>query len=671
MAPAKMQSQVQCHNCQAGNLVGSPYCSRCGAPLGDSAPTAEHRAPNPAVIAVNMDPVVRFSPDGQDRALVKQTYERATPILTQGESVEYVATGKGGLAHAPDCAVITNKRVMLFRKKVLGKVDLDDCWWRDVSAAALYENKNGFNLKLDAIQGWTMSIENLPRTQASRMYDMAFQYSDRLQGTPRATANPPAESQEEAVPAPSQPAAVPAPAKPAWALSQEQRHVMAPGLEAPSTGGLSPLGMISNNSGGLDAQIAASAAPMPANYIPTPESVLQSILQSSGLEDGVPTRPMQWSAAFQAPAIADIQPITLTNSGPATDTEPHMRPLPPLTTLEKIAVFTPPSGPLSGDGTNRISSPLNSSPLPKSGPLYSLAALDEAALIGSLPDNSEIDLNNDQAGEASGDGDDTPVTGPLQAQQVAPETAQDLDVIGGLQRIALPTTPIDVSAPLAPIVTSGPLQAAGEGVPSAQPEPTQQATVMEWDEATPAPAAEVISLAQSELQPEPQQADDSEYDDFNNARPTAPMGSDDYLLPMPGSTASGPLLAASVDMDLDMEEIYRNMTAMATQRLESEAPSEFGDLPTRINLSLRDMPDGSTAGKRNSGALNRNGAYSDQTSSDETKGSKAAGSRSSSRSKANQDDPIAKMKQLKTMLDAGLITEDDYAAKKADILSRI
>jgi hypothetical protein len=161
---------------------------------------------------------------------------------------------------------------------------------------------------------------------------------------------------------------------------------------------------------------------------------------------------------------------------------------------------------------------------------------------------------------------------------------------------------------------------------------------------------------------------------FGNARPTAPMGAEDYLLPMPGSTSSGPLLAASVDMDSDLEELYRNTSAMATQRLDYAGQPDQDDLATRINLSLRNTPPAQPApGTRNSGGLGRTGANGGQASTDELKSARSSGSRGSSgsRSKANADDPIAKMKQLKTLLDAGLITEEDYATKKADILARI
>src|SRR5439155_1721977 len=101
--------------------------------------------------------------------------------------------------------------------------------------------------------------------------------------------------------------------------------------------------------GRQDGQVATPAAMSnpPADFVPTPESVLQSILQQSqAVQNGAPTRPMQFSAAaFQAPAVTEAQPVTFRE----TDTEPNMRPVPPMPTLEQIAVF---SGPLAFDHPN-------------------------------------------------------------------------------------------------------------------------------------------------------------------------------------------------------------------------------------------------------------------------------------------------------------------------------
>lgn len=631
MAPAKSSIQVHCRNCQAGNLPGSPYCSSCGAPLADA---KLHNAQSTGQLggSVVADPVVRFGADGQDRAIVKQMYERATSILTEGETIEYIATAHGGLGRAPDCAVATNKRVMLFRKKVLGKVELDDCWWRDVGAATLIETKSGMNLKLDAIQGWHLIVENLPKTQAVRVYDLAFEHGERLQamGKPANYINPeqtgPTQMAQVVPTSPNLTTSPPRFFVQAENPGQSAVHITQPGMS------------IDTHPAATNEQVTPIPPPVPANYIPTPESVLQSILQGAGLEEGLPTRPMQWSAAFQGPAVAEVQPVMLSEN--RMETDPKLRITPPLTTLERIAVFTQPSGPLSLDTGSRLSSHLTSSKL-ESGSLPSTPLLDHSMLFGSLADNEPPPVFAERVtGPTSGPLLRGPITADMDDAPV--EVAEIPEMSFADSVTVMPTSPILGSGHLASR-TSEPLAAAEADLEEAPVTADHEPVEVE------ASAPQSTSAIEAATAPE-----ETPYAPFNNAQPTSPIGTDDYHLPMPGSLASGPLLVAQGEMDEELEELYRTTSAMATQRLDYEAPVDT-DQQTRINLSLHNTPPmQATPANRISGGLNKGGSR--------TAGTGRAGAK---------DDPIAKMKQLKTLLDSGLITEDDYLAKKADILSRI
>ena len=327
MAQPKVPSQVLCPHCAAGNLQGSPHCSSCGSPLNG---IVERRTPSVwgavAEVPRVADPIALLVSDGQDRETVRQTYDRATSILTAGETIEYVAVARGGIGHSSDCAVATNKRLLLYRKKVLGKFELDDCYWRDVESLTLADVKGAANLVLHAIQGWNLLVENLPKSQAVRLHEVAIASSDRLRN---AAAKSGAQNAVSSIifsapqshlagPAPSRPLASPPSTPlirplimndvPAAATSPAMQL---PDQQPPSTGPRSP-------------STGPTAAPNAAYYIATPESVLQNILQSSALdseaEAGVPTRPMQWSAAaFQGPALADAQPITLSEQNMSSE----------------------------------------------------------------------------------------------------------------------------------------------------------------------------------------------------------------------------------------------------------------------------------------------------------------------------------------------------------------
>ncbi|MEO5952488.1 MAG: hypothetical protein ABIQ44_08505 [Chloroflexia bacterium] len=714
MAPVKNTVQVQCRNCGSGNQPGSPHCARCGAPFADAAASSVQQIQSFTQAAPSApvgDPVVTFGKDGQDRALVKQTYERAKAILTQGESIEYIATSYSGLGRAPDCAVATNKRVMLFRKKVLGKVELDDCWWRDVGAASLVETKNGINVKLDAIQGWHLILENLPRAQASNIYGLAFNYADHLQGQPRPMVNDYSDQHSASVPAPTQPS--PAPTMLTSRLASHPPSL--PNLGASPLITTTGLSNSAHNFDNPPVQSQAPAAPVPA-FIPTPESVLQSILQNSALaeleEHGVPTRPMQWSAAaFQAPAVLDVQPVVLTGNTPSQatnhnyshtniDTELQMRHLPPLTTLERIAVFTPASGPLSLESTPRLnanSMPLSSMPLRESVALQSSPMLDPASLLSQWSDSSDLQPVQDDVPYPQITDFATSLTN-LEAMPTEMSEEKWSVEVSANPDVAITTGPIS-SGPLNAMIAAEmqqgftPVEAVAHveeesaewTSPELQYEPDEPEMELESEQmpapvlAAPDPVQEVApefemqaELAQPALELEMPAISFGEqvqsgplYDPASaNIHPTAPMGVEDYMLPMPGSTASGPLLAAAGDMDDAMEDLYRNTSPMSTQRLDYDAHPEDADLATRINLTLHNTRPNQMIQPRNASGLNR-------TNTDELKAPRAASSRSSGSGRTKIDDPIAKMKQLKALLDAGLITEQDYSSKKGDILSRI
>jgi Short C-terminal domain len=814
MAQTKMPSQVSCPHCNAGNMQGSPHCSSCGSPLDIVVVPRAHTATSPRASAPRavVDPIALLSSDGQDRGIVKQMYERASVILTAGETIEYVAVARGSLGHTPDSAVATNKRLLLYRKKVLGKVELDDCYWRDMGGITLTDVKGGINLMLNAIQGWRLLVENLPKAQATKLHEVATGFSERLRNSAQSQdaqqeqSSPSAPSNEPSVvftPAQTE-SAVATPAMPSTPLilpsltPQFTAHLTSPAMRL---GEQTPAPAVPRNPG-----TGLTPTPNPAYSIPTPESVLQNILQSSAfdgdLEAGVPTRPMQWSAAaFQAPALAEAQPIVLrehdpdngsvvsANAGDDTgsnlsnsnssglhlgpeswnlhangsgnlgaggnghDTESQLRVAPPLTTLERIAVFSLPSGSLGHDISTRLSAPFDSEPLPVVDTGFHLVPRFPQATTqatGNFPNQEDQADNNNAiepqdssedplrvlAKKISGSLDDTlpfssaqlhTLNWSLDNTGVISDDAMDAQ---NTELISLMLGPDEMSGPLYPALsenstapdpqlvealeTSGP-QEGPEALVAV--EALEPATVLEAVEPQDAPEADAetatpvasvlndefisivgyadeslsvsrmpapsLSAPVSPISPISASLDDVDENeplfsmDSSNSHPTEPMGSVDDFLPVPGSMTSGPLLAASANMDREMEDGYTNASPMATQRLDYEHQMDPGDRPTSINLTMSSIPTPSNERERRVSGWRNSETPSGQaprTSGDDPKKPRGSGSSTFSRassSKSAAEDPIAKMKQLKAMLDAGFITDEDYATKKAEILSRI
>ena len=156
MTLIKAPFQTVCANCSVSNPLGAPYCSRCGAPIGKSPhpqPATSKISSKAAPASSYAEPYMRFVTDDQDATLVKQIYEKASIIMMNEEEVEYIGVGHKGVGHTPDCVVATSKRCILYRKKVLGKLELDDCFWRDVHDAQINPARHGVALILIQSRG--------------------------------------------------------------------------------------------------------------------------------------------------------------------------------------------------------------------------------------------------------------------------------------------------------------------------------------------------------------------------------------------------------------------------------------------------------------------------------------------------------------------------------------
>ena len=448
---------------------------------------------------------------------------------------------------------------------------------------------------------------------------------------------------------------------------------------------------------------------------------------------------------------------SLIADGKGHDTEPQLRIAPPLTTLERIAVFSLPSGSLGHDASGRLSSPLDIEPLPVVDAEFHLVPsfpADDMQDIGGFPTHEGRSEKNYGIDLASSEEDPLRVlakkiSGPL--DDILPFSSSQLQALDwsldntgviaddnldaqNTERISIMLGPDDVSGPLVPLVSANSTVPDPELVEGQAPENSQETIEAQAVNESPSDVIEVEAAsdlaapADIEAHPVPDvvepQVSTAATDEFisilgyadetlsvdhmaapplsapavppsvyttpyeeageneplfsldsANAHPTAPMGTVDDFLPVPGSMASGPLLAASSSMDQDTESGYKNASPMATQRLEYEHHIDPDDRPTSINLTMsnlsQELSERPISNWRN-GVGTSNPAS--RAAGEEPKKSRSNGSATSSRSssaKAPAEDPIAKMKQLKALLDAGLITDEDYASKKAEILSQI
>jgi hypothetical protein len=351
VAPLKIPLQVTCPNCQTGNLPGSPYCSRCGAPMDPQGQPS--RFSTGGLRSQEADFAKTFTSEGQDPALAKQVHDKASQILTNGEQIEYIATGNRVTVGAmPECAVATNKRLIVCRKKMLGKLELDDCSWRDVEDAVLSDGRHGWTLKVSTIQGWPLAVEALPEAQAIRLHEHAMKFSERLRnrlGQAAATNTqpvPPVQQSQETVPQLPDIAAV----------AQPIRQMPT----TPPSGPLQPQQVpAARQSGPLPAPpVVPTNAP---SYMPA-SSAYEGALPPAQRQQ-TPVQAMPAAAAFQGPPQAGPQIVDLAQRAP--------QPLPG-----------------TGPFATRQSAPLNGNELPTrpmTGPLQGVPQSAPAGTNGANP----------------------------------------------------------------------------------------------------------------------------------------------------------------------------------------------------------------------------------------------------------------------------------------------
>ena len=122
-----------------------------------------------------------FSNDEQDPAIVEQVHSKVSQILTDGEEIRYIAVQKKLVMNmSPDSVVLTNKRFIVYKPKLLGRVEFEDYIWRNLKNAHVKEGMRGATLTMKTVDGREFSIDNLPKAQARKLYTMAQSMEEQV-----------------------------------------------------------------------------------------------------------------------------------------------------------------------------------------------------------------------------------------------------------------------------------------------------------------------------------------------------------------------------------------------------------------------------------------------------------------------------------------------------------
>lgn len=117
----------------------------------------------------------------QNPDFLQLVQERVQQILTKGEEILYIAVQNKPLVNlSPDSVVLTNRRFIVYRPKLLGRVSFEDYIWRDLSDARLTEDFVGATISMRTVKGSLLSVNLLPKVQARRIYAIAQEKEEQV-----------------------------------------------------------------------------------------------------------------------------------------------------------------------------------------------------------------------------------------------------------------------------------------------------------------------------------------------------------------------------------------------------------------------------------------------------------------------------------------------------------
>jgi hypothetical protein len=122
----------------------------------------------------------RFLGDDQDPGVVDKVVKKAMELLTRGEEIEYVGVQKKPIVTiAPDAGLLTNKRFIIFRPKIMG-MTFEDHVWREVANVHMSEQMLSATISCTIVGGKKLEIDSIPKKQARKIYTYAQEVEERM-----------------------------------------------------------------------------------------------------------------------------------------------------------------------------------------------------------------------------------------------------------------------------------------------------------------------------------------------------------------------------------------------------------------------------------------------------------------------------------------------------------
>lgn len=162
-------------------------CQKCGnevqVPGGVAAiptPATSSPSPQPAAPSQARAFLAKFLNEEQDPAVVERVHTKVKELLTSQEEIMYIAVQKKPVMNLnPDCVILTSRRVIIYKPKLLGQVEMHDYQWLNVFDARVKEGITGATLSFRVSNGGVWTVDYLPKSQARCLYRFAQEMEEK------------------------------------------------------------------------------------------------------------------------------------------------------------------------------------------------------------------------------------------------------------------------------------------------------------------------------------------------------------------------------------------------------------------------------------------------------------------------------------------------------------
>jgi len=123
----------------------------------------------------------RLTGESQDPNLVIEIQTKISQILTRDEELLYVAIQNKPIMNVkPDAAVLTNRRFIIYKPKILGRVSFEDHIWRNLKDVSFKEGILGATVSFTVVGGPKIEIDHIPKSQARKLYAIGQEMEERV-----------------------------------------------------------------------------------------------------------------------------------------------------------------------------------------------------------------------------------------------------------------------------------------------------------------------------------------------------------------------------------------------------------------------------------------------------------------------------------------------------------